>query len=196
MVPTGPEEEPQDKPQPLNIPKAAGPTGPTGTIGPTGPAGVTGIRGFTSPTGATGPSGPPYETLHNRAKLPFDGSMECMKQGGRFGILYVDKDGRYGDWLAVFEGDDYKFPSDPAKPWMGNGPPEKISLLGKPLVGSEALCIAAAYAASRVVARTGGNSALQTNALDLYEKHVDDNLWPDFLEDARKTFHVGNVMTS
>src|SRR5512135_2313415 len=180
MNPTGPSGPPPKNPFILNIPKAAGPTGAigsTGLIGATGSRGPAGPSGIQGVTGATGPSGPPYETLHYKQKLPFDGTMECMKQGNRFGIMYVGSNGRVEHWLAVFDGQEYTFPTDAAKPWMGLTQSSRISLMGKPLVDSEALCLAAAHQAVRL---SPTRNQTQSKALDLYQNHCMSNLWLDF----------------
>ena len=184
--------------------KPIGPTGPIGAIGPTGATGAPGARGPTGPVGPTGPigmtgpAGPPWESLYHSQKLPFDGSMTCMKQGSRYGIVYTHKDGRPGDWVAIFDGQQYTFPTDPTKPWMGNGPASKLSVLGKSLTEAQALCINTSHRAATVMqgGKVSPSKGTNSSALDLYQDNVDDPMWGDFLEESKNVFHVAGVMMS
>jgi hypothetical protein len=146
----------------------------------------------------TGPAGPPWESLYHSQKLPFDGSMTCMKQGSRYGIVYTHKDGRPGDWVAIFDGQQYTFPTDPTKPWMGNGPASKLSVLGKSLTEAQALCINTSHRAATVMqgGKVSPSKGTNSSALDLYQDNVDDPMWGDFLEESKNVFHVAGVMMS
>jgi len=130
--------------------------------------------------------------------LPLDGSLECIKQDNRYGIRYIYKDGRAGSFVSIFNGVEYEFLKDPSRTWSGFVPlssPDAYKILGKIPLPSEALAMAAAHQAASN-ARQGDTAAgsPSVRALGLYQKHVGDKVWADFLEDAKNTFHVGGIM--
>lgn len=190
-----------------------GPIGPTGAIGPQGIAGTkapvlgqqgaqgtTGSIGF-GPTGAQGATGisfppsPPDEELHHVRLLPFPGELHCIKQDKQYGIKYQNPEKRLDSfWLALFDGENYSFPKDPAKPWNGYQSVDKCEILGKTPLPSEMLCLAAAHRA--VALKTGTGKPITSQALDLYQAHCSDNIWLDYLEDAKNTFFVAGVHLS
>lgn len=190
---------PPSFPVPIGPTGAVGPQGATGTAGPISvPSGPQTSYGPTGPQGFTGAASPTDEELHHVQSLPFPGEMHCIKQGAIYGIKYQNPEKRLDSfWIAIFDGENYTFPKDPAKPWNGYQSADKCDILGKAPLPSEMLCLAAAH---RAVALKTGTQPIKSSgatpfsqALDLYQTHCSDKVWLDYLEDAKNTFFVAGV---
>lgn len=188
---TGPGAPNNPPKPPINIPGASGPTPgpPYGgfTYVPSGPSGFTGVAYI-----------PVTEPLFHSLPTPWGGSLECVKQDLKYGIVYKDPQGDLSDFIAVFDGQSYQFPRDFEKTWMGNVPLSSAIHKYQTITsitsnrtpsGADALLINAAYQSVL------GTRDCMKDTINLYNKHVSSSVWQDFLDDAEKTFIVAAVMT-